>query len=232
MQNIANDLFCNVQPEWKSILLELYTKHKSELDQVVSRNSEQTFPEQNNIFRAFTLFDRSELRVVIVGQDPYINPGEADGLCFSIGTKTGKIPPSLRNIFREMYRNYGIMRTDPCLLDIAKQGVLLMNTALTVQSGKSGSHSRYWKSFTRDFFKIIGGTSKNVVFILWGAHAQSFEQYIDTTSNLVLKHTHPSPLSRKPFIGNDHFVLTNNYLLEHNKTPIQWTGTGSNGNGK
>lgn len=231
MSRLTDVWLQNVKPGWMMLLQPLLEKHEHTLQAIFRDDpSINIFPETHSIFRAFKIFDRDQLRVVILGQDPYINSGEADGLCFSVGsagtvgteTCKTKMPPSLRNIFKELHRCYSSKRTDTCLKDWAEQGVLLLNTALTVTSGQSGSHTRYWRDFTRDLMAQIGEQSRHVVFLLWGAHAQSFERYIDTTNNLVLKHTHPSPLSRKPFVGNDHFLLTNRYLETTGRDPITW----------
>ena len=176
----------------------------------------EIYPPQNLILSAFNQFDTQDLKVIIVGQDTYINKGEAMGLCFSVpnGIKT---PPSLRNILKEIKD-----RTNPDLTDIAKQGVLMLNRALTVREGQSMSHMAIWAAFTEDIIKYIANKYSGIVYMLWGNPAKELAKHLDMSKNLVLTHSHPSPLSRRPFIGNNHFVLCNEYLLSHNKTPIAW----------
>lgn len=211
--------------EWYHILHPLLQKYQKELlfcfDMNNSNTTFVTFPPKEQIFRAFSFFKMSSLKVVIIGQDPYHTKSLADGLCFSV-PNGNKIPPSLRNIFKELDRSYNIKRTSTDLSDWASQDVLLMNTAFTVEENKPGSHSKYWKSFTKDLLTYIGNNSEHVVYMLWGNHAQSYTECIDISKNLILKHTHPSPLSRKPFVGNNHFILCNEYLVENNKNPIKW----------
>jgi uracil-DNA glycosylase len=203
---------------WSRVLLNLWENHKNEIEGIL--DDETTLPKNEDIFKAFTFFKEEDLKVVILGQDVYQNEGLANGLCFSVPNGY-KIPPSLRNIFKELERTYGIKRTDTDLSDWARQGVLLLNTALTVKMNISGSHTKQWKNFTRDLIKYIG-SFEHIVFILWGNHAQSFIEYIDIDKNLVLTHTHPSPLSRKPFMGNNHFQLCNDYLEKTHKYSIKW----------
>lgn len=211
---------------WSDILDPIWEKHRACIEK--SLQEEETkfcdvleiFPPKPQIFRAFNLCPFQNLHVVIVGMDPYIRKHEAHGLAFSVAQ--GKTPPSLRNIFKELERCYGKTRTNTNLTDWAEQGVLLLNTALTVREGCSGSHVGIWKDFTQDLMAKLGSTSKHCVFMLWGKHAQAFEHLIHPEDNLVLKHSHPSPLARKPFVGNNHFVKCNDYLVHHGKPPIHW----------
>jgi uracil-DNA glycosylase len=206
---------------WSDILSGLWKIHGSKIEEDLKKHDDKLFPKHQDIFRAFTFFSFDDLRVVLIGQDPYINQDEANGLCFSVN-RGFKVPPSLRNVFKELHRCYDKMRIDTDLSDWAEQGVLLINTALTVRENKSGSHAKIWKSFTTDLIKYIGMNSSNVVFMLWGAHAQSYKQFINSEKNLILEHSHPSPLSRKPFVGNNHFVLCNDYLKARNIPIIKW----------
>jgi uracil-DNA glycosylase len=211
---------------WREILERLWKTYGIEIENEFIKHNDvyiglDIFPLKSDIFKCFTFFSFSDLRVVIIGQDPYINKGEANGLCFSVNTGC-KMPPSLRNVFKELNRSYGTMRTNTDLTDWAKQGVLLLNTALTVREHKSASHAKLWKTFTNDLIRYIGQNSRNVVFMLWGLHAQSFRGLIDETCNLVLKHSHPSPLARVPFTGNNHFVLCNEYLQTKGYECIKW----------
>lgn len=211
---------------WKEVLRDLWEKHGTIIEEELKRHDEifiglDIFPKREDIFRAFSFFPFSDLRVVIIGQDPYINKGEANGLCFSVNTGC-KMPPSLRNVFKELHRSYGILRKDTDLTDWARQGVLLLNTALTVREHKSASHAKLWRGFTNDLIRYIGKNSKDVVFMLWGLHAQSFSDLIDDERNLILKHSHPSPLARVPFTGNNHFELCNEYLDNKGFHKIRW----------
>lgn len=211
---------------WKEILRELWKKYGKDIETEFENHKRiyvglEIFPRVEDIFRAFSFFPLSDLRVVIIGQDPYINSGEANGLCFSVNSGC-KMPPSLRNVFKELDRCYGRLRKDTDLIDWARQGVLLLNTALTVREHKSASHSKMWRAFSNDLIEYIGRTCSGVVFMLWGLHAQSFSDKIDGSKNLILKHSHPSPLARVPFTGNNHFVLCNEYLSSKDYKVIKW----------
>ena len=211
---------------WKTILDPVWSKHSIHVQDALLEEKRKfgdilaILPEEKDMFNAFTLCPYEKLKVIILGMDPYIHKNEAHGLAFSVDK--GKMPPSLRNIFKEIHRCFGTMRTNTNLTDWAQQGVLLLNTALTVREGCSGSHTKIWRSFTHDIVKKLGETCSNCVFILWGKHAQEFEFLINGEQNLVLKHSHPSPLSRKPFVGNNHFILCNEYLRAHGKNEIMW----------
>jgi len=181
----------------------------------------EIFPSEADRFAAFKHFPKQDLRVVILGQDPYIHAGEANGLAFSVPNGC-KMPPSLRNVFKELERAYGVKRTATDLADWATQGVLLLNTALTVQEGLSGSHAKIWSSFMHHFMKRLGEESTGVVFMLWGNHAQSYRHLINESVNMVLTWSHPSPLSRKTFVGCDHFETANCYLQAQGKKRITW----------
>lgn len=224
-----DNLFYDLQPGWKELIQKTWEKHKDHIEPILS-NEESIFegvldilPPKKDVFRAFCMFPLEELKVCIIGQDPYHNKGEANGLCFSV-SRGCRMPPSLRNVFKELEDCYGQFRVDTDLSDWAKQGVLLLNTALTVREGGPGSHAKIWKEFTKDIVCHIGTHCKNVVFLLWGAHAQSFEDCIDPNKHYVLKHSHPSPLARKPFVGNKHFLLANAYLQKERNVKIQWMG--------
>jgi uracil-DNA glycosylase len=183
----------------------------------------QIYPEQTDILNAFNAFNMNDLKVVIVGQDCYIR-GEANGLCFSV--KRGfKTPPSLKNIFKEIHNEYGVERTNTDLSDIAEQGVLLINRALTVREGASLSHMKIWKQFTEDILNFICNRFSNIVYILWGRNAQEIIPLINSDCNEVLCSVHPSPLAQtrgNSFVGNMHFKKCNEYLEKHNRLPITW----------
>ncbi len=182
------------------------------------------YPESNNVFRAFeiTLFD--SVRVVIIGQDPYHAHGQAMGLAFSVPDDI-RIPPSLRNIFREIHAETG--NSAPLSGDLtrwANQGVLLLNNTLTVESGKPNSHSDMgWQEFTDGIMSALSQDASGIVFMLWGKSAQQKIPLIDTLKHLVLTAPHPSPLSAHTgFFGCNHFVLCNEYLVRNGKEPIDW----------
>lgn len=182
------------------------------------------YPKFKLIFNAFNLCDINNLKVVIIGQDPYHGPNQANGLCFSVNEDV-KIPPSLKNILKEIKNDTG---NEPIanknLSHWAKQGVLLLNATLTVRHSNAGSHQQKgWETFTDFVIKKISQSQNKIVFILWGAYAQNKINIIDSDKHLVLKSVHPSPLSaHKGFFGNNHFSKTNKYLTNNDKAPIIW----------
>lgn len=182
------------------------------------------YPPAKLIFHAFDLCPFNEVKVVIIGQDPYHEPGQAHGLCFSVNDGVA-YPPSLVNIFKEIEDDMG---TPPHktgnLIRWVQQGVLLLNATLTVRAHMAGSHQRKgWEEFTDAVIKKISKEREHVVFLLWGSYAQSKSVYIDTEKHLVLKSAHPSPLSAyRGFFGNKHFSKTNDYLRQHGQQPIEW----------
>lgn len=212
----------HVHPSWKPVLTALWAKYGGRITEILCGEGAVIYPKVDNVFEAFRLCSLDDLKVVILGMDPYIHPGEAHGLAFSVAGKPKKMPPSLRNIFKELAREYGVTRRDMNLTDWAQQGVLLLNTSLTVRMGETGSHIKVWKDFMTEFMKWLGGHTRDVVFLLWGNHAIGFEKWIDKQHNLVLTHTHPSPLSRKPFVGNAHFTTCNAFLEERGKVGVLW----------
>lgn len=181
------------------------------------------YPPGSMIFKAFELTPVDSVKVVILGQDPYHGPGQAMGLSFSVPSNV-PAPPSLKNIFREISDDLGIrMSGNPNLEPWARQGVLLLNTSLTVQSGMANSHSRIgWGEFTDAVIKYISDNCEGVVFLLWGRFAQSKKALIDQTKHHVLEAAHPSPLAGGAFFGCRHFSKTNKILVEEGKTPINW----------
>jgi uracil-DNA glycosylase len=182
------------------------------------------FPEDQNLFEAFKLTPLSQLKVVILGQDPYHQPGQANGLCFSV-TKGMKIPPSLKNIYKELQQDIGCpIAAHGDLRSWATQGVLLLNTVLTVAAGKPQSHQDFgWQKFTDQIIRLIDQNCEHVVFLLWGANAQRKAQLIDTNRHCVLMAPHPSPLSSyRGFFGCKHFSKTNQYLKLHHQDTIDW----------
>lgn len=182
-------------------------------------------------FRALSLTPLSQVRVVILGQDPYHGPCQAEGLAFSVATGV-RLPPSLRNIYKELQQSQGTpMPTDGSLVRWAKQGVLLLNTCLTVQAGLAGSHARWgWEVLTDRLVETVAQNSNPVVFMLWGAHAQAKKALIEPAGNegrhRVLMANHPSPLSAlrapMPFMGCGHFTQANAFLVQRGEKPIEW----------
>lgn len=186
--------------------------------------TDTVYPPARLIFNAFDLCPFDQVKVVIIGQDPYHEPGQAQGLCFSVPEGV-VIPPSLVNIYKEIADDIG---TPPHptgdLTRWARQGVLLLNATLTVRCHQAGSHQRHgWEQFTDAVIRILATEREHLVFLLWGAYAQSKAQLIDPTRHLVLRSAHPSPLSAyRGFFGNHHFSQCNDYLTRHGLTPIEW----------
>lgn len=182
------------------------------------------YPPRESVFAALEACSLNTVRIVILGQDPYINAGEANGLAFSVPAGL-RLPPSLRNIFEELGREYNRpARQEGDLSDWAKQGVLLLNSTLTVRAGASASHARLgWEVVTDALIEAVATKRNEVVFMLWGRYAQSKGQYIDGRRHLVLKSSHPSPLSAgRGFKGCDHFLQAEEYLHKTGQGTIQW----------
>ena len=186
--------------------------------------SQTIYPPAKLIFNAFDHCPFNEVKVVIIGQDPYHGPGQAHGLCFSV-TEGVPNPPSLQNIFKEILSDLGKpLPPNGDLTRWARQGVLLLNATLTVQGGKAGSHQRKgWEDFTDAAIRHLAEEREHLVFILWGAYAQKKGAFIDRNKHLVLTSAHPSPLSAyNGFFGNKHFSRTNEYLKAHGIAEIDW----------
>ena len=185
--------------------------------------STQCFPPKNQIFRAIELTSFDEVEVVIIGQDPYHNDFQANGLCFSVSENV-KAPPSLKNIFTELKDDLGIERSKKELDDWAEQGVLLLNATLTVKAHEPNSHKDLgWEKFTNFIIKEISDKKENVVFVLWGAFAQKKEELINSSQHIVIKSAHPSPFSvYRGFYGSKPFSQINDYLKSKNLKPISW----------
>jgi len=213
--------------EWRNLVSEEFDKLYFEgLTKKVREEylNKAVFPPPKQIFRAFELCVPKDIRIVILGQDPYHTPGVADGLAFSTHSKN-KVPPSLQNIFKEIELEYdGLCSYDPDLTRWAKQGVFLLNTSLSARSGIANSHADYgWHRFTDAVISAISDNDNNVVFMLWGAYAQKKVELIDQDKHLILTAPHPSPLSaHRGFLGCNHFKLANTYLKEHNHKEIDW----------
>ena len=181
------------------------------------------YPSGGKIFEAFRLTPFDEVKVVILGQDPYHGAGQANGLCFSVNEGVA-LPPSLQNIFKEIKNDLGVMPQGSDLSRWARQGVLLLNSTLTVRDSQAGSHQgRGWEQFTDSVISALNEKKDNLVFILWGSYAIRKGGMIDRTRHLVLESPHPSPLSaHRGFFGNGHFSKTNEYLTRHGKSEIDW----------
>lgn len=186
-------------------------------------SGQKIFPPGSQIFKAFELTPLSELKVVILGQDPYHGPGQAHGLSFSVPEGV-PAPPSLKNIFKEIETDMGFrMSGYPNLEKWARQGVLLLNAVLTVRSGAAASHSKIgWEQFTDAVIRYVSDNCDGVVFLLWGNFARSKRELIDRTRHHVLEAAHPSPLARGAFFGCRHFSKTNEILSSQGRTPVDW----------
>ena len=191
----------------------------------VRREGKTVYPPQSDTFNALKMTPLAQVSVVIIGQDPYHGPNQAHGLCFSVARGITP-PPSLKNIFKELQRDCDIPYPNHgCLTSWAKQGVLLLNTILTVEKGQAHSHANIgWETFTDALIKIVNDHCHDIVFLLWGSHAQKKSALIDANKHHILRSTHPSPLSaHRGFLGCGHFSKTNHILTQHDKTPIDWT---------
>ena len=211
---------------WTEILAPIKnTEYFTELWKKVEERYETTkcFPPKNQIFRAIKLTPFDEVKVVIIGQDPYHNDNQANGLCFSVSDKV-KAPPSLKNIFKELEADLGIKKTSNELEMWAKQGVLLLNATLTVRAHEANSHKDLgWEQFTDFIIKEISDKKENVVFVLWGAFAQKKAGLIDASKHFIIQSAHPSPFSvHKGFFGSRPFSKINQFLEEKGKEPINW----------
>jgi uracil-DNA glycosylase len=218
-----------LEESWKQALQEEFAKpyfHRlTSFIKEEKKAKKLIYPPGSLIFNAFELTPFTQTRVVILGQDPYINPGQAHGLCFSVPFGTPP-PPSLLNIYKELESDLGILPPNHGNLEKwAKQGVFLLNAILTVEAGRSGSHQgKGWEEFTNAVIQKLNELRSNIVFLLWGNYAQEKGKWIDTQKHLVLKAAHPSPLSAgKGFFGCKHFSKTNEYLKQNGLEPIDWS---------
>jgi uracil-DNA glycosylase len=214
-------------PSWRNVLAEVFEKpYFKELSRAVDTAylSQSIFPAPEHIFNAFTLCPFTLVKVVILGQDPYHGSGQAHGLSFSVPNGI-KIPPSLRNIYKEIQTDIGTVVPESGNLERwARQGVLLLNATLTVEQSQPGSHQGLgWETFTDAVIKTISDQKEHVVFLLWGKYAQAKLSLIDETKHLVLQAPHPSPFSaHSGFFGCKHFSKANAYLKEHGRGEIVW----------
>lgn len=213
--------------DWNDLLKELINGDNYKKIREFLKNeyfTREIYPPMDEIFNAFKLTAYKDIKCVILGQDPYHEPGEAHGLCFSV-TQGTKMPPSLQNIYKELKADLNIdngLKTD--LTSWAKQGVFLLNTTLTVRRGQANSHQNCgWTEFTDEVIKIVNEHPTSVVFILWGRNARNKKTLIDSKKHLVLESAHPSPLSAyNGFFGCKHFSKTNDFLVRNGITPIDW----------
>ena len=216
-----------IAPSWKDRLSGEFSKPQflSLVEFLKSEYKNHTvYPPGPEIFRAFDLTGFDDVRVVILGQDPYHGPGQANGLAFSVREGMTK-PPSLINIFKEIKTEYDQeVPSSGNLERWAKQGVLLLNSTLTVRARQAGSHQKKgWEEFTDAVIRKVSEEKEHVVFMLWGAYAQKKGAVIDESKHLVLKSAHPSPFAAdRGFFGNDHFKQANAYLKEHGKPEVEW----------
>ncbi|MBL4772183.1 MAG: uracil-DNA glycosylase [Alcanivoracaceae bacterium] len=213
---------------WKNLLKDEFEQsYMLKLKEFLLEQKQQgkiIFPVGDKIFNALNSTPVDDVKVVILGQDPYHGPNQAHGLCFSV-QKGVAIPPSLRNIYKELHQDIGFnIPTHGNLQSWAQQGVLLLNSVLTVNQAQAGSHrGKGWEIFTDKIIAKLNSQHKNIVYMLWGSYAHKKGTSIDTQNNLVLKSVHPSPLSaHRGFLGCRHFSQCNEYLQTHNKPMIEW----------
>ncbi|MDO4692038.1 MAG: uracil-DNA glycosylase [Porphyromonadaceae bacterium] len=218
-----------IEPSWQALLADEFEKsYFAHLTANVRREylsgNPPIYPEGKFIFRALDLCPVDRVRLVILGQDPYHGVGQAEGLSFSV-PRGVQIPPSLRNIKREILEDTGVPSVieDGHLMPWVQQGVLLLNSILTVRAGQAGSHQGLgWESFTDAVIERLSREREHLVFLLWGAYARRKGAGIDRSKHLVLESAHPSPLSQTRFFGCKHFSQANEYLARHGYEPIRW----------
>lgn len=217
-----------LEPGWKALLADQfeldYMQALRRFLQSEKQQGKQIYPAGADIFNALNSTPFDQVKVVILGQDPYHGPDQAHGLCFSVRPGVA-LPPSLQNIYKEIHADLGLpIPRSGCLDAWAQQGVLLLNSVLTVAAGQAASHQgKGWEVFTDKVISVLNEHRQDLVFLLWGSYAQRKGAMIDRKRHLVLQSPHPSPLSaHRGFFGNQHFSRTNAWLREHNKTPIDW----------
>lgn len=215
-----------IEPTWKEVLgPEFHKDYWTRLTEAIRKDYQTTtvYPPAPAVFQAFNLCPFDRVKVVIVGQDPYHGKGQANGLSFSVNGGIS-LPPSLKNIYKEIHNDVGITPLESGDLSRwAKQGVLMLNSVLTVLAGKPASHSgRGWEEFTDGVIGALNAKKKHLVYMLWGKYAQNKGEVINRQDNLVLVSAHPSPYSADRFFGNHHFSQCNAYLEKHGLSPIDW----------
>jgi len=231
-QPSAADDRLQLEPTWKTALRAEFDKQYMRRLRTFlgkeKRARKAIYPPGNEIFRALDLTPLPDVKVVIIGQDPYHGPGQAHGLCFSVRSGVAR-PPSLINIFKEIELEYPQVESrldtaGSCLESWARQGVLLLNAVLTVERGRAGSHQgRGWETFTDAVVEILNREREHLVFMLWGSYAQKKGAIVDRSRHCVLSAPHPSPLSaHRGFFGCNHFIQADEYLQQHGIEPINW----------
>lgn len=218
-----------LEPSWKARVGEWFARDdmRALSDFLRDRKAAgaRIFPPGPEIFAAFDATPFEDVRVVVLGQDPYHGAGQAHGLCFSVRPGV-RVPPSLDNIYKEVQRDLGLARPDHgCLLPWARRGVLLLNAVLTVEEGRPGSHQGMgWEGFTDHVVDVLNREREGLVFMLWGSYAQAKGRVIDPRRHRVLRSTHPSPLSaHRGFLGCGHFSAANEYLARTGAAPVDWS---------
>jgi len=213
--------------EWNHILKEEIEKpyfKQLQLDINLAYTTKVIYPPAKLVFNAFNLCTFNDVKIVLIGQDPYHGSGQANGLCFSVNDGI-RLPPSLQNIFKELktdIKNFEIPQTGN-LESWAKQGILMLNSVLTVEQGLPGSHKKLgWETFTDSVIKLISAKKEHIVFLLWGNFALGKAELIDSSKHLILRAAHPSPLARGAFFGCQHFSKTNQYLKSKGLKEIDW----------
>ncbi|MDE0746440.1 MAG: uracil-DNA glycosylase [Porticoccaceae bacterium] len=226
--NIVEQAHYQLDRSWIGVLeSELDKDYLTELSDFLVQEkvlNKVIYPPNEMVFAAFKHTNFDDLKVVILGQDPYHGAGQANGLCFSVAAGN-KTPPSLRNIFKELQTDLGITPANHgCLQSWAQQGVLLLNSVMTVEKGDPGAHAKQgWERFTDQVIRLVSEKTTGVVFMLWGSYAQEKASLIDASRHLILQSTHPSPFSAyRGFFGSKHFSLANNYLKGAGVECIDW----------
>jgi len=213
--------------DWDTLLVEEYKKeYFKDLEKFVIEEykNKTIYPKINEVYNAFRYTSFEDIKVVIIGQDPYHGENQAEGLCFSVKKGIPK-PPSLVNIFKELHDDLGYdIPKNGSLVDWTKEGVLLLNAVLTVEKDKAASHKgRGWETFTNEVIKVINTKTTPVVFILWGSYARSKKELITNDKHFIIESAHPSPLSAyNGFFGSHPFSKTNNFLINHGIKPVNW----------
>ncbi len=226
--SIKNSREVKLEAGWRNALAnEFVSDYMQQLRQFLLQQKalgKRVFPAGHEIFNALNTTAFSDVKVVVLGQDPYHGPGQAHGLCFSVQPGV-PIPPSLQNIYKELAADVGF-KPPPhgCLTHWARQGVLLLNSVLTVEAGRAASHQgKGWERFTDSVIRLLNAQRQNLVYMLWGSYAQKKGAIIDRSKNLILQSPHPSPLSAsRGFFGNRHFSRANEYLKQQGIDPIDW----------
>lgn len=214
-----------IKKNWYELLKEEFNKpYYKNLSEYLAKEYQQKtiYPKAENVFASLNYVPYEKVKVVIIGQDPYHEPNQAHGLSFSV--EHSELPPSLKNIFKEIKNEYNIENTNGNLVAWAKQGVLLLNSVLTVQKGVANSHKdKGWEVLTTEIIKLLNKRTEPLVFIFWGSMAQKLKEYVDEKKHLVLCCPHPSPLSAySGFFGCGHFLKANEFLLSKNQKEIDW----------